>query len=94
MVLDNSLDPSFDKKEWWNYQVDGDPELAASWILLPENRHYTNFNLVKYDYNKGERVTIVQPTRQSVIRHGTILNWALVHPDPEVTYSCRWSLER
>jgi hypothetical protein len=93
MIQDHSHDPEFDQKEWWRYQVDGSPELATSWILLPEHRRYTNFNLVRYDYQKSERVTIVQPTRQSVIRHGTILNWAVLHPDPEVTYSCRWSLE-
>ena len=71
----------------------GDPETAAAWILLPEDNRYTNFNLVKYDYKKDERVTIVQPTRQSVIRHGTILNWAVVHPDAGVTYSYRWKLQ-
>ena len=80
----------FHEREWWRYEVDGDPELAAAWILLPEDHSYTNFNLVQYNYEEDESVTIIQPTRMSVIRHGTILNWAVVHPDPGMTYSCRW----
>ncbi len=90
IVLDDSHKDDFDSREWWRYEVDGDPELAAAWILLPENRSYADFQLVKYDYSVDERVTIVHPTRLSVIRHGTILNWGVVHPDPGMTYSCRW----
>jgi hypothetical protein len=93
IVREDSFGPEFDRREWWRYEVDGDPELAAAWILLPEDNRYTNFTLVKYDYKKDAQVTIVQPTRQSVIRHGTVRNWAIVHPDAGVTYSCRWKLQ-
>ena len=90
IVREESHERDFNQREWWRYEMDGDPELAAAWILLPESRSYADFHLIKYDYAKDERVTVVQPTRLSVIRHGTILNWAVVHPEAGMTYSCRW----
>ncbi len=93
VVLSNSHEPEFDEKEWWRYEVDGNPELAAAWILLPTTDRYTNFHLVKHDDEESQDVVLVEPTRKSVIQHGAILNWAVINPDPDVTYSCRWTLE-
>ena len=93
MVLSSSHDQGFDDKEWWRYEVDGDPELAAAWILLPASKRYTNFHLVMYDHKNGDHIALVEPTRQSVIQHGTILNWAMINPERDVTYAGRWSLE-
>lgn len=91
LVRDDSHEQNFDQKEWWRYEVDGNPEIAAAWVLLPESSDYSDFHLVKYDSKSSEHVTLVQPTRKSVIQHGTILNWAVINPEPDVTYSCRWS---
>ena len=70
LVLSNSHERRFNEKEWWRYEVDGNPELAAAWILLPSNkplsRTSTSSNTIR-----GERhVAIVEPTRKSVIQHG------------------------
>ena len=49
---------------------------------------------VKDDQSTKDPVTIVEPTRLSVVRRGTILNWAVVHPDAGKTYSFRWKQNR
>ncbi len=93
LVLNNANNPEFNEKEWSRYEVDGHPELAAAWILLPAEKRYTSFHLVKYHHENENDAILIEPTRQSVIQHGTILNWAVVNPEPNVTYSCRWALE-
>ena len=93
LVLGNSHEPRFNEKEWWRYEVDANPELAAAWILLPSKNRYGDFHLVKYEQGEEDHATLIEPTRKSIIQHGTILNWAVINPEPDVTYSCRWKLE-
>jgi hypothetical protein len=93
IVLSNSHEPRFNEKEWWRYEVDANPELASAWILLPAKNRYGDFHLLKYEAGDDDHASLIEPTRKSVIQHGTILNWAVINPEPDVTYSCRWKLE-
>ncbi len=93
IIPHNATNSNREKTEWWRFEVDGSPEVATSWILLPENKRYANFGLVRYEKDKPDSVTIVQPTRQASIRNGSILNWSVVHPEPGFTYSCRWTYD-
>lgn len=94
IVRQNSDPKEFRRREWWRYEVDGEPEKATSWVLLPTSNSYSDIEVVKYDQSTNDPVTIVEPTRMSVIRHGTILNWSVVHPAAEKTYSFRWKQDR
>ncbi|TWT37064.1 Patatin-like phospholipase [Posidoniimonas corsicana] len=91
IVQGDAQDRWFSDREWWRYEVDGDPELAAAWILLPTEKGYKDFHVVKYKDRKHAHASLVEPSRKSVIQRGSILNWEVIKPDPEMIYSCRWA---
>ncbi len=45
----NSLEPEDRNRDWWRFEVDANPEVATSWILLPEASQYANMSLVRDD---------------------------------------------
>jgi hypothetical protein len=87
----NSLKPEDRNRDWWRFEVDASPEVATSWILLPEGSQYANMSLVRYDNEQPGAEERIEPTHQAVVRGGSIINWSVVHPNLGYTYSCRWS---
>ncbi len=81
------------QKQWWRFEVDAAPEVATSWILLPDDQPHANFSVVRFRNESPEVVELVQPTHQTRMQGGAVINWSVVHPEPGYTYSSRWGSE-
>ena len=86
-------DSRYAEREWWRFEVDANPEIATSWILLPSDMADANFNVVRSRNETPEVVELVKPTHQTKMYGGSAMNWSVVHPEPTFTYSTRWSWE-
>jgi hypothetical protein len=86
-------DHRFAEKEWWRFEVDANPEIATSWILLPSDKAHSNFSVVRSRNETPEVIELVKPTHQTRMYGGRVMNWSVVHPEPGFTYSSRWSWE-
>jgi predicted acylesterase/phospholipase RssA len=93
MLKASSGDDRFATKEWWRFEVDADPEVATSWVLLPETAPHDTFNVVRYRKEIPAVIELVKPTHQTRLYGGSVINWSVVHPEPDYTYSSRWSEE-
>ena len=81
-------------REWLRFEVDADPEVATSWILLPELWRNSSPRLVRYENSHPDQQEIVEPTHRVTICDGSVLNWTVVHPKAGFTYTCRWMRDR
>lgn len=81
------------EKEWWQFEVDASPEIATSWILLPRDKPHVSFSVVRSRNDTPEVVELVKPTHQTRMYGGSVINWSVVHPEPDFTYSSRWIWE-
>jgi hypothetical protein len=80
-------------KEWWRFEVDANPEIATSWILLPDTAIHDNFSVVRFRNEGPEVIELVKPTHRTTLYQGSVINWSVVHPEPGYTYSSRWTEE-
>ena len=80
-------------KQWWHFEIDAQPEVATSWILLPDDQPHDNFQVVRFRGESSDVIELVQPTHQTRMQGGAVMNWSVVHPEPGYTYSSRWGAE-
>jgi hypothetical protein len=73
--------------EWWAYQVDAEPEVASAWILVPTFWKDASLRLVRHPNGLSDNQTLVEPTHQTSVFDGTVLNWNVVHPKQGYTYT-------
>ena len=78
-------------KRWWHFQVDANPEIVTSWILLPADRPHAEFSVVRFRNDEPNVPELVKPTHRTSLNRGTVINWSVVHPKPGYTYSAEWS---
>ena len=78
-------------RPWWQFEVDADPEVATSWLLLPEDWGATNAQVVRFQNQTPESLEVVEPTHQASMSSESILHWIIVHPKAGYTYSYRWN---
>lgn len=78
-------------RPWWEFEVDADPEVATSWLLLPEDWNESNAQLVRYQNETPESLEVVEPTHHASMLKETILHWIVVHPKAGYTYTYRWN---
>ena len=83
----------FADREWWRFEVDAVPEIATSWILLPSDKASTGYAVVRWENDHPEVIEMVKPTHQTEMDDGSVINWSVVHPEPNYTYSTRWATE-
>ena len=83
-------DPRLIKKQWWQFEVDAEPEVATSWILLPHDHSHGSFSVVRSRNETPEVIELVKPTHQTRMQGGDVISWSVVHPEPGFTYSSRW----
>jgi predicted acylesterase/phospholipase RssA len=81
------------ENEWWRFEVDAQPEVATSWVLLPEHQSRTSFSVVRSRNDEREVIELVKPTHQTRMQGGAVMSWSVVHPEPGYTYSSRWASE-
>jgi hypothetical protein len=87
----NAREVSGHGRPWWQFEVDADPEVATSWLLLPENWQETNAQLVRFQNDTPESLEVVEPTHRASMLGDSILHWIVVHPKAGYTYSYRWN---
>ena len=78
-------------RPWWEFEVDADPEVATSWLLLPEGWSQSDPRLIRYENASPRSQELVEPTHQVSILGNSILNWVVVHPKAGYTYTYRWN---
>jgi predicted acylesterase/phospholipase RssA len=86
----NGDDPSLLQKQWWQFEVDAQPEIITSWVLLPRRQSDESFNVVRSRNDTPEVIELVKPTHETQMHGGTVKSWSVVHPEPDYTYSSRW----
>jgi hypothetical protein len=86
-------DPHLGRKEWWRFEVDAQPEVATSWVLLPDHQSHGSFSVVRSQNDNPEVMELVNPTHQTRMQGGAVISWSVVHPEPGYTYSSRWGDE-
>ena len=78
------------RKEWWRFEVDAEPEIATSWVLLPDDHPHGNFSVVRPRNETPEVIELVKPTHHTKMQGGAVITWSVVHPEPGYTYSSHW----
>ncbi len=77
-------------REWWHFEIDAQPEVVTSWILLPDGAAGSDFSVVRYRNDNPDVVELIDPTDQTKMEGEEVIIWSVVHPDPGYTYSSRW----
>ena len=87
------MDRRLAEKEWWRFEVDANPEVATSWILLPDDKPHASFSVVRTRNDRPEMMELVKPTHRTRMYDGSVMSWSVVHPEPGFTYASRWNWE-
>jgi hypothetical protein len=74
-------------RDWWEFEVDADPEVATAWVLLPDHWRDAKTRLVRYENGRPDVPELVEPTHQAVMFDDSILNRIVVHPKAGYTYT-------
>jgi predicted acylesterase/phospholipase RssA len=74
-----------------NLYVDTETGLLTFWMLMPDDKRYHDFNLVRYPSGTESTPEPVVPAYQLNSANGQILAFALLSTKPNVTYECRWT---
>ncbi|MGI9470521.1 MAG: patatin-like phospholipase family protein [Rubripirellula sp.] len=99
-VIVEALLPAHDREisghglPWWEFEVDADPEVATSWLLLPEDWKESNAQLVRFQNETPESLEVVEPTHHASMLGDSILHWIVVHPKAGYTYTYRWNANK
>jgi predicted acylesterase/phospholipase RssA len=81
------------RKEWWQFEIDAEPEVVTSWTLLPTSQVPAGFSVVRSKNDNSEVVELVKPTHHTQMQDASVVTWSVVHPEPGYTYSSRWDSE-
>ncbi len=81
------------QKDWWHFEVDAEPEVATSWVLLPSYQAHGSFSVVRSRNDSRDVIELVNPTHHTRMQGGAVISWSVVHPEPGYTYSSRWGDE-
>ncbi len=79
-----------DVRNWGRFEVDADPEVVTSWLLLPASHSNHQPALIRSSNETPEMVELVEPTYDSSILNGAIRSWTVVHPKAGYTYNFHW----
>ena len=83
-------DRRFTETEWWQFDVDSQPEIITSWILLPSDQTPDSFTVVRTSDKTPDKAELVDPARSMLMEAGSVIYWSVVQPDSNYTYSSRW----
>jgi hypothetical protein len=61
-------------KERWRFEVDANPEIATSWILLPRDKPHSSFTVARYRNDTPSVVELVKPTHETSLYDGSVIN--------------------
>ncbi|WP_437222249.1 patatin-like phospholipase family protein [Planctomicrobium sp. SH661] len=96
-VVDLSFDmltrePRRENTRSFNLYVDAETGLLTFWMLMPDDKRYRNFNLLRYPDGKDNPAPeTVVPAYQLNSANGQILAFALLSTKPGFTYECQWT---
>lgn len=95
-VVDLSLEllmrePPAEDRQAVNLYVDTETGLLSAWIMLPDDKHYQNFDLLRYPTGNMSASESVAPAHQLNMVDGHILAFTLLSAKPGFTYECRWT---
>jgi len=64
--------------------------IISMWALLPEQSHFTGFDLYKRTSPEDKTLRRIEPTTGNTRSSGTVIAWSLVNPEPRHIYQCHW----
>lgn len=64
--------------------------LAQIWMLMPTDRDYGQFEIIRYHRDKLEEAEAVTPDSQVELPIGAIATFSLLNPPEDFVYECRW----
>lgn len=95
-VVDLSLEllvraPQGENQQSVNLFVDTETGLLSAWVLMPDDKPYQHFDLLRYPAGNISASESVAPAQQLNIAGGHILAFTLLSARPGFTYDCRWT---
>jgi len=95
-VVDLSLelqvrDPQGVDQQSVSLYVDTETGLLSAWLLMPDDKRYQHFDLVRYPKGDISASESVAPAQQLSVVDGHILAFTLLSVKPNFTYECRWT---
>jgi len=95
-IVDLSLelqvrDPQGVDQQSVSLYVDTETGLLSAWLLMPDDKRYQHFGLVRYPKGDISASESVAPAQQLSVVDGHILAFTLLSVKPNFTYECRWT---
>ncbi|SFJ58694.1 patatin-like phospholipase family protein [Planctomicrobium piriforme] len=84
-------EPQGENQQSVNLYVDTETGLLSAWLLMPDDKRYQNFNLLRYPKGNISESESVAPAQQLNVVDGHILAFTLLSVEPDFTYECRWT---
>lgn len=85
------LEPAGDDQQTVNLHVDTQTGLLSAWLLMPNDKRYRHFDLLRYPTETISASEFVAPAQQLSMTDGQILAFSLLSAQPGFTYECRWT---
>lgn len=85
-----SSEPATGAADAATFYVDDETGILSCWLLLPDDRQYHNFELLRYQNGKESVPERVTPAYQFDTLEGRVLAFALLNVKPGFTYEARW----
>lgn len=89
IVSADVLSQAADEGRLW-FTIPAETGLAKVWILMPEGRPYTSFQITKHDLDNPEAVQEVVATDKVELPLGSLITFQLVSPEENNRYECTW----
>jgi hypothetical protein len=65
--------------------------LLTVWMLFPEERLYSKFDLVRYPADRSAAPEVMDARYTIEHPHGSLMGWSVVNPEVGTVYECRWT---
>jgi hypothetical protein len=75
----------------FNFTIYAETGLVQIWMLLPEGRNITSFEVSGYPIDQPELAQIVAPHSTVQLPFGSIATFRLINPDADCRYECSWT---
>ncbi len=72
------------------FSIPAETGLAKVWILMPEGRPYTGFEITKHKIGEEDAAEEVVPTDKVELPLGSLITFQLASPEHNFRYECRW----
>lgn len=88
--LPRALAANYADEGRFNFTVPTSTGLMQVWILMPEGRNYSLFEVSSHPIGKPELSEVIVPAATVKVTLESVVTFRLINPEPNRRYECRW----